>query len=263
MGSPKTAIICQLLGRVKKLGLSTKDLIPVALKMDAADNHDIRILGATILRLPPYSDYQGGTNNQGTNNQGEKTSTRHVTSNTDKLFLSSCTDLGATITPQPQGPKRTPIPTALPNPATATNRDKLEQYPLQVQHQTLPLMEGPPMRQTHMPLQLPTIHQYRRMKCLDRDVRLGVRTNWRPGHMVPSYRHLCQENWKTSKDHRLPSPRHQGNTPYPIAFPSSTVGSPREEFDAWNGYHGYHSVITYCTVLRPVCLSALHAAIRP
>ena len=81
--------------------------------------------------------------------------------------------------------------------------------------------------------------------------------------MVPSYRHLCQENWKTSKDHRLPSPqppRHQGNTPYPVAFPSSTVGSPREEFDAWNGYHGYHSVITYCTVLRPVCLSALHAA---
>ncbi|XP_064403513.1 uncharacterized protein LOC135348996 [Halichondria panicea] len=36
---------------VKKLGLSTKDLIPVALKMHAADNHDIRILGATILRL--------------------------------------------------------------------------------------------------------------------------------------------------------------------------------------------------------------------
>ena len=43
---------------VKKLGLSIKDLIPVDIKMHAADNHDNQvILGATILRLswvPPY-----------------------------------------------------------------------------------------------------------------------------------------------------------------------------------------------------------------
>ncbi len=72
---------------VKKLGLSTKDFIPVALKMHAAHNHDIRILGATTIRL------------SGTNNKGERTSTRqmvYVTSNTDKLFLSrkACTDFG-------------------------------------------------------------------------------------------------------------------------------------------------------------------------
>jgi len=36
---------------IKKLGLSMKDLIPVSLKMHAADNHYIKILGATILRL--------------------------------------------------------------------------------------------------------------------------------------------------------------------------------------------------------------------
>ena len=72
---------------VKKLGLSTRDLIPVNIKMHAADNHDIRILGATILRL------------SGKNDKGEEQSTRqmvYVTNNTDKLFLSreACIDLG-------------------------------------------------------------------------------------------------------------------------------------------------------------------------
>ena len=43
---------------VKKLGLSTRDLIPVDIKMHAADNRDIHILGATILRL-------SGKNNKG------------------------------------------------------------------------------------------------------------------------------------------------------------------------------------------------------
>ena len=49
---------------VKKLGLSTRDLIPINIKMHAADNHDICILGATILRL------------SGKNNKGEEQSTR-------------------------------------------------------------------------------------------------------------------------------------------------------------------------------------------
>ena len=135
---------------VKKLGLSTRDLIPVNIKMHAADNHDIRILGATILRR------------SGKNNKGEEWSTRqmiYVTNNTDKLFLSreACIDLsiipntfptvdqaegtnpansiGATDTSPPQQecqcPKRTkppPIPTSLPYPATEANREKLQQY---------------------------------------------------------------------------------------------------------------------------------------
>ena len=70
---------------MKKLGLSTRDLIPVNIKMHAADNHNIRILGATILRL------------SGKNNKGEEWSTRqmiYVTNDTDKLFLSreACID---------------------------------------------------------------------------------------------------------------------------------------------------------------------------
>ena len=35
---------------VKKLGLSTKNLITVNLKMHAADNHDVHILGTAIMR---------------------------------------------------------------------------------------------------------------------------------------------------------------------------------------------------------------------
>ena len=76
---------------VKKLGLSTRDLIPVDIKMHAADNHDIHILGAAILRL------------SGKNNKGEEQTTRqmvYVIDNTDKLFLrrEACVDLGSSQT---------------------------------------------------------------------------------------------------------------------------------------------------------------------
>ena len=118
--------------------------------MHVADNHNIRILGATVLRL------------SGKNNMGEQKSTRqmvYVTDKTDKLFLSreACIDLGiipnkfptmdeaegtysvnsigVTSTSPPQQecqcPKRTkppPIPTSLPYPATEANREKRQQY---------------------------------------------------------------------------------------------------------------------------------------
>ena len=72
---------------VKKLGVSVRDLIPVNIKMQAANNDNIRILGAAILRL------------LGRSNVGEERSTRqmvYVTDNTDKVFLSreACVDLG-------------------------------------------------------------------------------------------------------------------------------------------------------------------------
>lgn len=57
---------------MKKLGLSTRDLIPVDIKMHATDNHNIRILGATIPRL------------SGKNNKGEEQSTRQIVYVTDK-----------------------------------------------------------------------------------------------------------------------------------------------------------------------------------
>ena len=265
---------------VKKLGLSTKDLIPVALKMHAADNHDIRILGATILRL------------SGTNDKGEKTSTRqmvYVTSNTDKLFLSreACTDLGiisnkfpaidsveedtpmcATITPQPQDcqcPKRTqppPIPTALPHPATATNRDKLEKYLLNryksstfnvCEHQTLPLMEGLPMRLMidphatptahHSPIPVPLHWQDEVKAGLDRDVRLGVvpigdPVTWchrmvicakKTGKPRRTIDFQALNLHATRETHHTQSPFHQAR--------SVPQGKKKTVFDAWNGYH--------------------------
>ena len=129
---------------VKKLCLSTQDLIPVYIKMHAANNNNIYILGATILRL------------SGKNKNGQEESTRqivYVTDNTDKLFLSreACVDLGlisgtfltigeaeatqsansvkaldtSQSPPVCQCPKRTkppPIPNFLPFPATEANR---------------------------------------------------------------------------------------------------------------------------------------------
>ena len=132
---------------IKKLGVSIRDLIPVNIKMQAANNDNIRILGAAILRLSGKSN-------------GEERSTRqmvYVTDNTDKLFLSreACVDIGiipntfptigeaeetesansigttdASLPQQEcQCPKRTKpplIPTSLPFPATEANREKLQ-----------------------------------------------------------------------------------------------------------------------------------------
>ena len=174
---------------VKKLGVSVKDLIPVNNEMRAANNDNIHILGATILRL------------SGKSNEGKERSTRqmvYVTDNTDKLFLSreACIDLGiipktfptigeaeeaefanfisttdASLSQQEcQCPKRTkppPIPTSLPFPATEANREKLQQYLLDYyasstfntcEHQALPLMDSPPMRLMINPNATPVAH---------------------------------------------------------------------------------------------------------
>ena len=140
---------------VEKLGLSSKDLIPVNMRMHSADNRDIPILGAPILRL------------SGENQLGDERTTRqiaYITYSTDKLFLSreACVDLGIipaqfpvvgevparTDHPAPPGancagssrdptlldcncPRRTkppPLPTSLPCPATEENVSKLKQY---------------------------------------------------------------------------------------------------------------------------------------
>ncbi len=89
--------------------------------------------------------------------------------------------------------KPPPIPTSLPYPATEANREKLQQYLLDYyssstfnvcEHQTLPLMEGPPMRLMidpqasptahHSPIPVPLHWQDDVKDGLDRDVRLGV-----------------------------------------------------------------------------------------
>ena len=198
---------------IHQLGLRKHKLIPVKMKMRAADNNNINILGAAILRF------------SGQDEAGNVVETRqltYVTDTSDRLFLSkeACialrmiTDRFPTVGEVPQDqcntlsiadrppqnecvcPKRTPPPPRPkepPVPATEENREKLEKYLLQYyssstfntcEHQPLPMMEGPPMKLMidpkaepiahHSPIPVP-IHWQEEVKAgLDRDVRLGV-----------------------------------------------------------------------------------------
>ena len=72
---------------LRRLGLNQKDLIPVTTRMHAANNSDIKILGAIILRF------------SGTSQSGQTSETRqivYITNDSNKLFLSreTCTALG-------------------------------------------------------------------------------------------------------------------------------------------------------------------------
>lgn len=195
---------------IHKLGLTKSDLIPVTMKMHAANNGGITILGATILRV------------SGLDNHGEPVETRqmtYVTDHYDKLFLSRevCVALGIIPDSFPsvgtcsenmiatdllqetqncQCPTRQLpplLPTTLPFTATDNNRLKLLDFLLNhyksstfntCEHQTLPLMRIPTMRlmvepdakpvahQSPVPVQ---IHWQEEVKAgHDQDVRLGV-----------------------------------------------------------------------------------------
>ncbi len=194
-----------------KLGLSKGNLIPVKMKMTAANNNGIKICGALVLRI------------SGTSPSGAIFETRqivYITDTSDRLFLSkeACIALGLipksfpTIgeafalnntppntsqpTPPCDCPRRQmppPLPTTLPFPATEENRDRIEQWLLECyssstfntcEHQPLPMMAGPPLRLMvdpdaqpvahHTPIPVP-IHWRDEVKAgLDRDVALGV-----------------------------------------------------------------------------------------
>jgi hypothetical protein len=134
----------------RTLGISEEELIPVSLKMHAANNQGITILGAAPLRF------------SGSNPNGEKVETRqltYITDTTDTLFLSreACSALGiiakgfpsvgaasCPASTQPNGPacdyndtescncpqrkSPPPIPMKLPYPPTDENREKLQEY---------------------------------------------------------------------------------------------------------------------------------------
>ena len=196
---------------LNKLNMTRKDLIPVQLRMQAANKSNIRVIGALLVRLT---------------SRETKRETRqmiYVTTSVKNLFLSreACTDLGiikltfptsefAQVVASPSEPttkrtetKRTcscpareqppPVPTSLPLPATAENRARLEDILLKTyrsstfntcEHQPLPMMTGPPLRLNinqeatpvahHNPIPVP-LHWLDKVKDgLDRDVRLGV-----------------------------------------------------------------------------------------
>ena len=182
---------------LNRLGLSERHLIPVTMKMHAANNKGIRILGAAILCL------------SGKGPNGEIRETRqmvYVTDNSDKLFLSreACTALGmitaqfptigeivGTVTEEaclshvdesaplsdrhssnstcdcPRREMPPPAPTGMPFPGTDENCVKLKEFLLDryrastfntCEHQPLPHMSGPPMQLMVDPNATPVAH---------------------------------------------------------------------------------------------------------
>ncbi|VDI39664.1 Hypothetical predicted protein [Mytilus galloprovincialis] len=182
---------------IHRLGINQTELIPVNMKMHAANNKGITILGATILRI------------SGKDDQGRHVETRqmtYVTDNSDKLFISreacialrmisdsfptigeiddtqqtpgtenshnSTNNIGSVnsldttcICPQRKLPP--PMPRNLPYPATEDNLEKIKQFLMDYyksstfntcDHQPLPLMDGPPMRLMVDPEAEPVAH---------------------------------------------------------------------------------------------------------
>lgn len=170
--------------------------------------------------------------------------------------------------PRCQCPRRTkppPLPTSLPYPADEATKHKHKQYLLEYyrsstfntcEHQTLPLMDGPPMRfmidphatatAHHSPIPVP-IHWQDKVKAgLDRDVRLGVIEPVPIGEPV-TWCHrmvICAKKngtprrtidlqplnaFATRETHHTQSPFHQAR--------SIPQGKKKTVFDAWNGYH--------------------------
>ena len=175
-----------------RLGMTADDLIPVSMKMHAANGKGINIIGAAILRF------------SGKSPNGEPRETRqitYITDNSDILFLSreACIALGIITTrfptvgevtspscPQiscagstdetdidthpygcPRRQKPPPLPTKLPFAAQGENRSKLQEYLLDYyssstfntcEHQLLPMMQGPPLRLMVDPDAAPVVH---------------------------------------------------------------------------------------------------------
>lgn len=173
---------------LRQLGMRAEDLIPVAMKMHAANNLNIEILGAIIARI------------SGTCSKGDPIETRqivYVTDTTDKLFLSkqACMELGilpdnfpsfgeaigesATIIstrsepdavtgcdcPRRQAPPSPP--SCLPFQATEDNRSQLKEFLKEYyksstfntcKHQQLPMMSGPALELMVDPDATPVAH---------------------------------------------------------------------------------------------------------
>lgn len=195
---------------VNHLKLQCSNLIPVTMKMNAANNREINILGALPLRISGISP------------AGIKHSTRQLvyfTDSTDRMFISkqACVALGiisdnfptvgeahSTSDASPDSsifkdchcPRRqlpTALPTTLPYPPTEENIDKLQKWLLEYyknstfnvcHHQPLPMMSGPPLRlmidpeatpvARHKPIPIPIHWQQDVYDGLDQDCRLGV-----------------------------------------------------------------------------------------
>ena len=195
-----------------QIGLNSSHLIPVTMKMKAANNEGINIIGALPLRISGQSP------------SGSILTTRQLvyfTDRSNRLFLSkqACLALGiisvnfptigealgtqdtstspvSSMFKECQCPPREqppPPPTSLPFQPTEENIDKLQNWLLNhyksstfntCEHQPLPMMHGPPLSlmidpaakpvAKHKPIPIPIHWQEDVFAGLDQDCRLGV-----------------------------------------------------------------------------------------
>ena len=124
------------IGVIQQMGLSTMDFIPVSMKMKAAKNKGIRILGAVVIRF---------AGNSGTRRL-ESRQIAYLTDTSDRIFLSRAAwvDLGmisdkfptlgevnlatSELCDCPRRAKPPAKPTTLPMPATEANRAALQKH---------------------------------------------------------------------------------------------------------------------------------------
>ena len=270
------------LNTVYSLGYKKADLIPTKQQMSSIDKNAIDIVGAIILRL------------SGTGAGGETYETTQIcyVSPTVKGFYISeqgckqlriipfdfpkvgAADIEVTSAAAKDSKKLCdcpsrklppPLPEKIPFPPKEENREKIEKWILEYyadssfntcEHQTLPLMEGPPVRimvsddmvptVVHTPIAVPLYWQEKVKSDIDRDVALGViepvpigepvthcarmvitrKKDGNPRRCV-DYQQL--NKYTTRETHHTMSPFHQATL-----FPPNTK---KTVTDAWNGYH--------------------------
>jgi hypothetical protein len=133
---------------VRRLGLREDDLIPVTMRMHAANNNGIKIIGAVILRF------------SGQSTSGQSLQTRqivYVTHDSDKLFLSreACTALGLIPSTFPTFGE-SPCPTTDPETASAMSELHPPTQPKPPNEPPIPSCgcphrRTPPPKPTHLP----------------------------------------------------------------------------------------------------------------
>ena len=260
---------------IQRLGLTKHDLIPVTMHMYAANNHNIKILGAVILRLT------------GPSKSGKTLETRQIVyvTNDSTTFptIGEAADQLSTTNPSVETPNPAlhnqtddpcncprrqlppPKPTHPPFPATPANRQRLEKWLLDYYasstfntctHQPLPLMNGPPMRLMidpnavprahHTPIPIPLHWQAEVKAGLDQDVALGVIEPVPIGEPVTWCHRMVVCAKKNGKPRRtvdfqalnLHATRETHHTQSPFhQVRSIPSGKKKCVFDCWSGYH--------------------------